>query len=460
MASVSCVIPLYNEEANIPALIDAFRATIPLLCDDFELIFVDDASIDKTPFMLDALAASDEKIKVLHNKTNRTLGGSLREGFKTASRELVLYFDADLPFDLKEVKNALALMRGENADGVCAYRINRKVEGVRRCIYSFVYNRLITHLFHLDIKDVNFSFKLFKRNILNAMKLESEGSFINAEIFVKADMEGYRIVQFPVLYHPREKGRSTLSRPAVIFKMLKEVFYFYCTFYKKHLVLRKNLYQQVRSWYRGLGFRIKVYSSIRLQTCPFDKIEKYIPKAGKVLDVGCGFGLFDFWMYLRSEKREIIGVDWIKERINVARRICQAQRCKINFTLQNINEMVFDSYDAVVWIDVLYLFPHQIQEQLLRKCFIALKPGGSLFIKEINTAPFLKYIWCFIQEFIVTTIGKNNQSRGVYMRNSADLISMLTDIGFTVQAVRMDRGYFYPHVLYVCQKQNAAGSFN
>jgi hypothetical protein len=73
------------------------------------------------------------------------------------------------------------------------------------------------------VKDVNFSFKLFKRDVLNKVALESQGSFIDAELLIKGRLHGFKIVQFGVDYFPRNRGTSTLASPDVIIKMIREL---------------------------------------------------------------------------------------------------------------------------------------------------------------------------------------------------------------------------------------------
>ena len=85
------------------------------------------------------------------------------------------------------------------------------------------YNLLIRFLFPLRVKDVNFSFKLFKREVLDKVVLEAEGSFIDAELLIKGKLHGFKIVQFGVDYFPRNRGVSTLASPDVIFKMIREL---------------------------------------------------------------------------------------------------------------------------------------------------------------------------------------------------------------------------------------------
>jgi hypothetical protein len=73
------------------------------------------------------------------------------------------------------------------------------------------------------VKDINFSFKLFKREMLDKFVLESEGSFIDAELLIKSKLHGFKITQFGVDYFPRNRGTSTLASPDVIIKMIPEL---------------------------------------------------------------------------------------------------------------------------------------------------------------------------------------------------------------------------------------------
>ena len=93
-------------------------------------------------------------------------------------------------------------------------------------MYSVGYNLLIRFLFPFRVKDVNFSFKLFKREVLNKVALESQGSFIDAELLIKSKLHGFKITQFGVDYFPRNRGLSTLASPDVIIKMIRELIAF------------------------------------------------------------------------------------------------------------------------------------------------------------------------------------------------------------------------------------------
>ena len=142
-ASITIVFPMYNEEAYIHRAIRAAGAALAEITPDHEIIIVDDASTDHTGELADALARADPRVKVVHNERNRKLGGSVRAGYAAATKDLVLYTDADLPFDLQELGRAVRLLEYQEADVLAAYRFDRTSEGLVRTVYSFCYNLLI-----------------------------------------------------------------------------------------------------------------------------------------------------------------------------------------------------------------------------------------------------------------------------------------------------------------------------
>ena len=228
LGKISIFFPMWNEEEYINRAVDAAREACKELIEDgevsdYEILIVDDASTDATPRIADELADADPHVRVVHHPKNRKLGGSVKTGFTEAKGDLVLYTDADLPFDMAEVKRACRLLRIYEADLVSAYRFDRTGEGFVRVIYSAIYNLLVRGFFGVRVRDVNFAFKLVRRSVLDGMTLTSEGSFIDAELIVRTVKSGKQMVQFGVDYFPRTRGVSTLSSPAVIVKILQEM---------------------------------------------------------------------------------------------------------------------------------------------------------------------------------------------------------------------------------------------
>jgi glycosyltransferase involved in cell wall biosynthesis len=225
---LSVFYPMWNEQDYIERALRFGKRACEGLVEsgdiaDYELIIVDDKSTDRTPEIADAMAAADPHIRVIHHDRNRKLGGSMKTGFAAATGDLVLYTDADLPFDMDELPRAVRLLRDYEVDIISAYRFDRTGEGSLRAIYTFVYNGLIKALFGVKVRDINFAFKLCRRRIFDHVELKSEGSFIDAELIIRSTRMGYEIMQMGVDYFPRTRGTSTLSSPGVILKILKEM---------------------------------------------------------------------------------------------------------------------------------------------------------------------------------------------------------------------------------------------
>jgi glycosyltransferase involved in cell wall biosynthesis len=224
---LSVVVPFWNEEETIAAMLDVTRRALDDLVTRgelgrYEIVCVDDASTDATGRLLDELSSNDARVTVVHHERNRGLGGAVRSGLGAATGDLVLYTDADLPFDLRETGRLVHIVRMYQADVLSGYRLDRRSEGLRRTLYSAIYNLFIRFSLGLRVRDVNFACKVLRRNVVDTIELESEGSFIDAELMSRADRMGFRIVQVGLDYFPRSRGVSTLSSWATILGILRE----------------------------------------------------------------------------------------------------------------------------------------------------------------------------------------------------------------------------------------------
>src|SRR5947209_5479754 len=224
---------MFNEELNIEQAIHAAVESLETYSGDYEIIIVDDASTDSSPQLVAARVAANPRIRMIRHEKNRKLGGALKSGFAAATKDLVLYMDADLPFDPDVLGRAIRAMQVTGADLIAGYRLDRTIEGPKRALYSYVYNALIGVLFGWPHRDINFSFKLMRREVLEAIELKSEGSLIDAELVVKAKNRGFRIQQIGLDYFPRIRGQSHLSSPKVILKIFAELIKLYPEMRKK-----------------------------------------------------------------------------------------------------------------------------------------------------------------------------------------------------------------------------------
>jgi glycosyltransferase involved in cell wall biosynthesis len=221
--SLSLFLPAWNEEDYVERAVTRAIKVMHTLADDWEIIIVNDASTDRTREISEGLARKYPQVRVVNHEKNLKLGGAMKSGMAASTKDIVIYSDMDLPFDLDELGRALHLMDYLEADMISAFRFDRTSEGPKRIVYSFVYNALIRSLFGVSIKDINFSFKVMHRRVLESVELKAEGSFIDAELVVKAIKKGFRVFQMGVDYFPRTRGVSTLASPSVIVKMVGEL---------------------------------------------------------------------------------------------------------------------------------------------------------------------------------------------------------------------------------------------
>lgn len=221
--SLSLFFPAWNEEDYVERAVTRAKKVLERLSDDWEIIVVNDASTDRTKEIAEGLSRADPRIRCVTHEVNQKLGGSMKTGFSSSTKDIVIYSDMDLPFDLDELERALHLMDYLEADMISAFRFDRTSEGPKRIVYSLVYNFLIRTLFGVQVRDINFSFKVVHRRVLESIELNAQGSFIDAELVVKAIRKGFRVFQIGVDYFPRTRGVSTLASPQVIVKMVKEL---------------------------------------------------------------------------------------------------------------------------------------------------------------------------------------------------------------------------------------------
>ena len=193
-------------------------------------------------------------------------------------------------------------------------------------------------------------------------------------------------------------------------------------------------------------FLTKIYTFFRLKLSPIAKIEKYVPKSGNILDLGCGTGIFANILYLGSQERTILGVDLMNERIKTAKKISK-KKPQLQFIVGDVSNVELDVFEIVTLIDLLHHMPFSKQDNLLKRIFINLRKGGLVLIKDLEKNPNWKYIFHCIQDFI------SYKGSKLYFRSAEEMESLLMDIGFKVEIISLASAYPHPHVLYRCIKK-------
>jgi glycosyltransferase involved in cell wall biosynthesis len=208
MTSFSFVIPFFNEADYVKITVPAALEFLESMTLDYELILVDDGSTDGSSALACAQAGKNSRIKVISHATNSGLGSALRTGFGAATKDVVIYSDMDMPFELHSLK--AILNSNKNFDMIRGIRRNSRESWIR-ALYGNGYQYLIYFLFGINLVDGNFALKIFRRDLLQKIPLFSRGSFIDAEVVLKYHFSGLNIISVPVEYMPRKYGQSHLA---------------------------------------------------------------------------------------------------------------------------------------------------------------------------------------------------------------------------------------------------------
>lgn len=220
---ISFVLPMFNELGNIERMVRSTHEVATRTVDEFEIIVVDDASTDGSGELAERMRAEFPELRVLHHHENRKLGGALKTGFAAARMDYVLYMDSDLPVGFDEVERVLSEPR-DKSDMVIGYRVG-PAENIYREVQSRLYNTLLRAVFGLRVRDANFAFKLFRRQLVTQPP-RSEGSFIDAELLLEATRRRWPIREVGLHYHVRQAGTSTIGGPGVVPKLLREMLHY------------------------------------------------------------------------------------------------------------------------------------------------------------------------------------------------------------------------------------------
>jgi 2-polyprenyl-3-methyl-5-hydroxy-6-metoxy-1,4-benzoquinol methylase len=202
---------------------------------------------------------------------------------------------------------------------------------------------------------------------------------------------------------------------------------------------------------------IKAYSRIRFTILrqPFlEEIDQWLPEEGRVLDLGSGFGLFSLYFATTQPKRHVVGVELSEKRVVQARS--SAQRLGLhNVEYHVANVLEWDApgglFDAIYMLDVLHHLPHDSVPTFLARLVSLLEPGGTLLLKDVSDKPRYKMLFTLALDRLM--VGREP----IRYWSPAALAEVLQDLGMDVKRHLMNDILPYPHVLYIC-KRNDGGS--
>ncbi|MDI6719438.1 MAG: glycosyltransferase [Methanomicrobiales archaeon] len=216
---ISIVVPLYNERENVLTYDSLLFPVIDSIAESarlaVEYVMVDDGSQDDTLLQLQMIESMRKDVRVIAHGTNKGMGAAVRTGINHCTGNLIVTIDSDLTFKPVEIGKLIEAYNRTGADCVSGspYLLKNSVKDVSlfRLILSCIINSLYRMMLGSNITSVSPIFRLYKREVLCSMDIESNGFDINAEILAKLIINNKKVVEIPVALHRRERGESKIN---------------------------------------------------------------------------------------------------------------------------------------------------------------------------------------------------------------------------------------------------------
>lgn len=220
LSELSIFFPFWNEEKNIESIV---RNAIPIaekVAARWEIIIIDDGSSDKTLIKAELLAKTYDNVKVISHSPNRGYGAALKEGFRNAKYNTIVFTDGDDQFDFAEVTKFIEKI--SSVDIVIGYRKKRRDNFVRHILMNLL--KIWDYFFFgFYFRDIDCGFKMFTRSAVQSiMPLKTEGAIITTEILAKAKLKKLKIAEVQVSHYPRKYGDQSGGNVYVIVRAVLE----------------------------------------------------------------------------------------------------------------------------------------------------------------------------------------------------------------------------------------------
>jgi len=253
--SLSVVIPVYNEEENIPKLYEELKEVLERLPYDYEIIFVDDGSTDRTPQILEELAKKDPRVKVIRFRRNYGQTAAMYAGFQYASGDVVITMDGDLQNDPHDIPKLLEKIN-EGYDIVSGWRKDRKDPFLSRILPSKIANWIISKVTGVHLHDYGCTLKAYRKEVAKNFRLYGD---MHRFLPAVAKSFGAKITEVVVNHRPRLYGKSKYGIGRTV-RVLLDIFL--VKFLNDYLNKPLYVFGPIGLLLMGLGFLIMLYLSV------------------------------------------------------------------------------------------------------------------------------------------------------------------------------------------------------
>jgi 2-polyprenyl-3-methyl-5-hydroxy-6-metoxy-1,4-benzoquinol methylase len=179
-----------------------------------------------------------------------------------------------------------------------------------------------------------------------------------------------------------------------------------------------------------------------------ERVLERVPHEGRLLEVGCGHGLFANAAALAHPSLDVLGIDPAPDKVGWAQATVGG-RGNIRFRCEGLADVPERGFDAVAVLDVLYLVEWSGWPAFLRALHERLRPGGRLLLKEVEPRPRWKFYRCVAQEAVSVRLLRITRGAAFAFAGRAEMEARLREAGFAgVRTAGLGSGYLTPHVLY------------
>lgn len=403
MTKLSILIPCYNEEKTILQVIEALLA-LDLNNIGKEIIIINDGSTDNTQLLLNNL--NNPQITVIRHEFNQGKTAAIKTGLNSATGDYVIIQDADLEYDVADIKKILQAALAENLPAVYGSRRLNKTNHYSYLTYYLGANfltALSNLLYKQNLTDIETCYKLIKTDLLKDISIDSARFAFENEITAKLANLGIKIKEVPIAYHARTKKQG---------KKIK---------FRHGL---EALFTTFKYWRLKNNGQFFLFDKL-LQYLRFQKVKKIIQPQTTLLDLGCGYN-FKLYDYLKNLNPKYYGLDM---QINQLNSSPEANLIQYNFDTDTALPFKDDFFDYVLSLANL---EHLINFQNnLREIYRILKPGGCLLI----TTP-TKFAKPFLELLAALHIINSKEITDHKQYFTTDsLLNALTQAGFATQNI-------------------------
>ena len=364
---LSVVMPVYNEVFTLRKIVDRVLASPVSL--EIELICVDDASSDGSFNVLEELAESDSRIKVLRHEANMGKGAAIRTAIPFVTGEIVVIQDADLEYDPNDYPGLLAPILEGKADAVFGSRFASSAQRKLLLYWHSVANRFLTwvaNVFNdINMSDMETGYKMVRADILKMIPLKSKRFGIEPELVTRLSQMNVRLYEVPVSYH----GRTRAEGKKIGLKDAIEAFW--CLFKYRFIDTRFTThdgYYILESMRRAKGFNVWMLRQFK----------QFVGK--RVLEAGCGIG--NFTQLLLDRPRLVCADNDPLYLSMIDRRFGHLENLDVaNIDLSSatdIGGLKPERFDTIICLNVLEHI--ETDEETLSQYFGLLEPEGHAVI--------------------------------------------------------------------------------